>query len=284
VNPEFLREGTAIADFHAPSRTVIGELNAASGDLVARLYDSISAPCVRLALGEAEICKYVDNAFHATKVAFANEMGTLCRLHGIDSHRVMEVFCLDTKLNLSPYYLKPGFAFGGSCLPKDVRALLHRARSLDAAAPLLEAILPSNDAQKTRALEMIVRAGKKQIGILGLSFKPGTDDLRESPIVEVVERLIGKGFDVSIYDRNVSLARLTGANKAYIEREIPHIARLMRPAVDDVLAAAELVVVANRDPEFFDVPDRMRPGTMLVDLVRLPGRGTLNGNYYGICW
>jgi GDP-mannose 6-dehydrogenase len=284
VNPEFLREGTAIADFHAPSRTVIGELDAASGDRVARLYDSISAPCVRLALGEAEICKYVDNAFHATKVAFANEMGTLCRLHGIDSHRVMEVFCLDTKLNLSPYYLKPGFAFGGSCLPKDVRALLHRARSLDAAAPLLEAILPSNDAQKARALEMIVRAGKKQIGILGLSFKPGTDDLRESPIVEVVERLIGKGFDVSIYDRNVSLARLTGANKAYIEREIPHIARLMRPAVDDVLAAAELVVVANRDPEFFDVPDRMRPGTMLVDLVRLPGRGTLNGNYYGICW
>jgi GDP-mannose 6-dehydrogenase len=287
VNPEFLREGTAIADFRSPSRTVIGELDGASGDLVAGLYDGINAPCVRLALGEAEICKYADNAFHAIKVAFANEIGTLCRLHEIDSHRVMEVFCLDTKLNLSPYYLKPGFAFGGSCLPKDVRALLHRARTLDAAAPLLEAVLPSNEAQKARALEMIVRSGKKQIGILGLSFKPGTDDLRESPIVEVIERLIGKGYDVAIYDRNVSLARLTGANKAYIEREIPHIARLMRPAVDDVLAAAELIVVANRDPEFFDVPNRLRPGMALIDLVRLPapaGGSSQNGSYHGICW
>jgi GDP-mannose 6-dehydrogenase len=284
VNPEFLREGTAIADFHAPSRTVIGATDDSTGDTVARLYDGINAPCVRLTPSEAEICKYVDNAFHATKVAFANEVGTLCRLHGIDSHRVMEVFCMDTKLNLSPYYLKPGFAFGGSCLPKDVRALLYRARSLDAATPLLEAILPSNDAQKTRALEMIVRAGKKRVGILGLSFKPATDDLRESPIVEVVERLIGKGYEVAIYDRNVSLARLTGANKAYIEREIPHIARLMRPTVDDVLSDAELVVVANRDPEFFDVPARLAAGTILVDLVRLPERGALNGNYHGICW
>ncbi len=288
VNPEFLREGTAIADFRAPSRTVIGELDAASGDAVAELYAGISAPCVRLKLGEAEICKYADNAFHAVKVAFANEIGTLCRLHEIDSHRVMEVFCLDTKLNLSPYYLKPGFAFGGSCLPKDVRALLYRARSLDTVAPLLEAVLPSNDAQKARALEMIVRSGKKQVGILGLSFKLGTDDLRESPIVEVVERLIGKGYDVTIYDRNVSLARLTGANKAYIEREIPHIARLMRPTVDDVLATAELLVVANRDPEFFDVTERLRPGTTLIDLVRLPapegGEHLRNGSYHGICW
>jgi GDP-mannose 6-dehydrogenase len=284
VNPEFLREGTAIADFHSPSRTVIGATDSATAETVARLYDAIQAPCVRLSPGEAEICKYVDNAFHAAKVAFANEVGTLCRLHGIDSHKVMDVFCMDTKLNLSPYYLKPGFAFGGSCLPKDVRALLHRARSLDAHTPLLEAILPSNDAQKQRALEMIVRAGRKRIGILGLSFKPATDDLRESPIVEVVERLIGKGYEVAIYDRNVSLARLTGANKAYIEREIPHIARLMRPTIDDVLSDAELVVVANRDPEFFDVPDRLAVGTILVDLVRLPERGALNGNYYGICW
>lgn len=284
INPEFLREGSAIMDFRNPSRTVIGELEPASGDQVAQLYDGLSAPCVRLTLGEAEMCKYVDNAFHAAKVAFANEVGTLCRLHGIDSHRVMDVFCMDTKLNLSPYYLKPGFAFGGSCLPKDVRALLYRSRSLDASTPLLEAILPSNDAQKARALEMIVRTGKKRVGILGLSFKPGTDDLRESPIVEVVERLIGKGYDVSIYDKNVSLARLTGANKAYIEREIPHIARLMRPTVDEVLAAAELVVVANRDPEFFDVPQRVGPDTAVVDFVRLPGEGTVKGDYHGLCW
>ncbi len=284
VNPEFLREGTAIADFHAPSRTVIGAVDPSSADAVERLYSGINAPCVRVTVREAEMCKYVDNAFHAAKVAFANEVGTLCRLHGIDSHRVMEVFCMDTKLNLSPYYLKPGFAFGGSCLPKDVRALLHRARGLDAATPLLEAILPSNDAQKARALEMIVKTGRKRVGILGLSFKPATDDLRESPIVEVVERLIGKGYDVAIYDKNVSLARLTGANKAYIEREIPHIARLMRPAVADVLAHAEVVVVANRDPEFFDVPDRMPAGAVLIDLVRLPGSGALNGNYHGICW
>jgi GDP-mannose 6-dehydrogenase len=284
VNPEFLREGTAIPDFHSPSRTVIGATDEPSGDLVARLYDGIPAPCVRLALAEAEMCKYVDNAFHAAKVAFANEVGALCRAHGIDSHQVMEVFCLDTKLNLSPYYLKPGFAFGGSCLPKDVRALLHRARSLDLSTPLLEAILPSNDTQKARALDLIVRAGRKRLGILGLSFKPATDDLRESPIVEVVERLIGKGYEVAIYDRNVSLARLTGTNKAYIEREIPHIARLMRPTVDAVLADAELVVVANRDPEFFDVPGRVKPGTAVVDLVRLPDRGAMAGDYYGICW
>jgi GDP-mannose 6-dehydrogenase len=284
VNPEFLREGTAIADFHAPARTVIGALDTSTADTVARLYDGIAAPCVRVTMAEAEICKYADNAFHALKVAFANEIGTLCRLHGIDSHKVMEVFCLDTKLNLSPYYLKPGFAFGGSCLPKDVRALLHRARSMDAVTPLLEAILPSNDAQKTRALEMIVRAGKKRVGILGLSFKPATDDLRESPIVEVVERLIGKGYEVAIYDRNVSLARLTGANKAYIEREIPHIARLMRPTIDEVLVASELVVVANRDPEFFDVPGRVKSGAVIIDLVRLPDRDGLVGDYHGICW
>jgi GDP-mannose 6-dehydrogenase len=284
VNPEFLREGTAIADFHAPARTVIGAIDSQTADTIERLYGGINAPCVRVAVAEAEICKYADNAFHALKVAFANEVGTLCRLHGIDSHPVMEVFCLDTKLNLSSYYLKPGFAFGGSCLPKDVRALLHRARSLDAATPLLEAILPSNDAQKARALEMIVRGGRKRIGILGLSFKPATDDLRESPIVEVVERLIGKGYEVAIYDRNVSLSRLTGTNKAYIEREIPHIARLMRPTIDEVLADSELVVVANRDPEFFDVPGRLANGVQLIDLVRLPERGALNGNYHGICW
>jgi GDP-mannose 6-dehydrogenase len=228
--------------------------------------------------------KYVCNCFHALKVSFANEVGNICKALEIDSHEVMHVFCQDTKLNLSPYYLKPGFAFGGSCLPKDLRAINYKAKELDVEAPVLSAILPSNRLQIERAVEMIVRSGKKRIGVLGFSFKAGTDDLRESPMVTLIETLIGKGFELAIYDRDVSLARLVGANKEYIEREIPHISKLMRDTIDAVLSDSDIVVIGNRAPEFRGVTEQLRSDQQLIDLVRLVEGRTSNEKYQGICW
>jgi GDP-mannose 6-dehydrogenase len=284
-NPEFLREGTAIRDFYAPPRTVIGQHEKKSGDTVAALYKNLQAPIVRTNYRAAEMVKYADNAFHAVKIAFANEIGNLCQAEHIDSHEVMKIFCLDTKLNISPAYLQPGYAFGGSCLPKDLRALLYRIKTHDLTSPLVEAILPSNELQKNRAIELVRRLGKNKIGVLGLSFKPGTDDLRESPTVGLIETLLGKGYKVSVYDPNVSLADLVGANKAYIEQQLPHVAQLMCESLDEVLDLADVAVVANREAAFAEVPRKLRPGQILVDLVRLVDHPEmLNGQYYGIAW
>src|SRR5712671_805094 len=284
INPEFLREGTAVHDFFNPPKTVIGEFNRASGDLLANLYARIAAPLIRADIETAEMVKYADNAWHALKVGFANEIGNLCKGVGVDSHRVMDIFCQDTKLNLSPYYLKPGFAFGGSCLPKDLRALLYKAKTLDISLPILAAILPSNEQQIERGVRAVIEKGNKKVGVLGFSFKAGTDDLRESPVVELTERLIGKGYDLRIYDSNVRLAAIHGANRDYILNHIPHISRLMTRNIDEVLDHADTIVIGNAAPEFHDVPRRLRGDQIVVDFVRITDSPSVSGVYEGICW
>ncbi len=284
INPEFLRESTSVQDFYNPSVTVIGANDEHSGKTVAKLYPFLDAPLVHTDLRTAEMVKYSCNAFHALKVTFANEIGAICKGSGIDSHKVMEIFCMDRKLNLSPYYLKPGFAFGGSCLPKDLRALTYLARQNDVETQILNAILPSNDTHLDRAIQWILRSGKRKIGLLGLSFKPGTDDLRESPMVRLAEALIGKGYELNIYDKNVSLSQLIGANKAYIEQQIPHISKLMSGDLQQVIDDAEVLVVGNNDPDFHEL---MSSGckTPIFDLARLPNEeATYPENYEGLCW
>ena len=283
VNPEFLREGTSIKDFYSPPFTLIGADRKEAGDSLSELYANVSAPTYVVPVNAAEMVKYACNCFHGLKVSFANEIGNICKESGIDSHTVMEVFCKDTKLNLSPYYLKPGFAFGGSCLPKDLRALSYRAKELDVQVPVLEATLASNLIQIERAVQMITRTGKKKVGFLGFAFKAGTDDLRESPVVTVIERLIGKGYDVRLYDKEVSLARLIGANKEYIENEIPHIARLMANSVDEVIDASDVVVIGNKAEEFKAAADK-GDGPLIIDLVRIFGDRISDERYQGICW
>jgi GDP-mannose 6-dehydrogenase len=267
MNPEFLREGTALDDYNRPPLVVIGELDSRSGAAVQCLYDACEAPVLRTTIRAAEMVKYASNAFHALKVAFANEIGTLCGAHAVDGQQLMEIFCQDRRLNISTAYLKPGFAFGGSCLPKDLRALLYRAKERDLECPLLSAVTNSNQQQIQRGIRRVEETGCRKIGVLGLSFKAGTDDVRESPVVSLVETLIGRGYQVSVYDDLVEPARLTGANKSFLEREIPHIAALMRPSIDAVIAEAEVVVVANRTAAFRAVHQSMRPGQALVDLV-----------------
>ncbi len=283
-NPEFLREGTAVYDFYNPPKTVIGETDARSGDMLAAIYRKMEAPLLRTDVETAEMVKYTDNVWHALKVGFTNEIGNICKAVGIDSHKVMEIFCKDTKLNLSPYYMKPGFAFGGSCLPKDVRALAYKARSLDIEVPIINAIMPSNERQIEKGLKMIMGAGSKKVGILGFSFKAGTDDLRESPLVDLIERLLGKGYDVKLYDRNVNIASLVGANRDYILNHIPHISRLMEESIDKVLTHADTVVIGNGAAEFRAVPELLRQGQVMVDLVRISDARSVEGKYDGICW
>jgi GDP-mannose 6-dehydrogenase len=283
-NPEFLREGSAVKDFNFPPQTVVGEIDSKSGDALAELYKGIDAPLVRTDLETAEMVKYVNNSWHALKIGYANEIGNLCKAFSIDAHQVMKIFCQDTKLNISPAYLMPGFAFGGSCLPKDLRAISYQAKMHDLQLPILTSILPSNEMQVAKGLQLIMQRGHKQIGILGFSFKAGTDDLRESPVIEVIERLIGKGHDLRIYDKNVKLAKLVGANRDFILNRIPHISRLMVDDVDAVLKHAQTVVIGNNDPEFRQVPERLREDQYLVDFIRvLPGKSQ-NGKYDGICW
>ncbi|HZI86869.1 MAG TPA: UDP-glucose/GDP-mannose dehydrogenase family protein [Pyrinomonadaceae bacterium] len=284
INPEFLREGSSLKDFYAPPFTLIGADDEETIASVRSLYAKINATVFVTSLKTAEMVKYVCNCFHALKVSFANEVGNICKALQIDSHEVMDVFCQDTKLNLSPYYLKPGFAFGGSCLPKDLRAINYKAKELDVEVPVLSAILPSNRLQIERAVEMVIRSGKKRVGVLGFSFKAGTDDLRESPMVTLIETLIGKGYDLAIYDRDVSLARLVGANKEYIEREIPHISKLMRDTIDAVLTDSEIIIIGNQADEFRSVAERLQNDQQLIDLVRLFNDRTSNENYQGICW
>ena len=284
VNPEFLREGTAVHDYLNPPKTVIGELTRASGNVLASLYAGIPAPLIRTDIETAEMVKYADNAWHALKVGFANEIGNLCKALQMDSHRVMEIFCQDTKLNLSSCYLRPGFAFGGSCLPKDLRALLHKAKSLDVSLPILAAVLPSNELQIERALQTVIDHGNRKVGILGFSFKAGSDDLRNSPVVELTERLLGKGFELRIYDGAVRLASIHGANRDYILHRIPHISGLMVSSIDEVLEHADTIVIGNAAPEFRDIPRRLGLRQTLIDLVRVSESRSASGVYEGICW
>jgi GDP-mannose 6-dehydrogenase len=286
MNPEFLREGSSISDFHAPAMTIIGELDARSGDVIERLYAGVSAPVIRTQLPVAEMVKYVGNAYHGLKVTFANEVGNICKRLGLDGREVMEIFCRDQKLNTSAAYLQPGFAFGGSCLPKDLRALLHKARELDCEPPVLRSVLVSNTNQINEAYRLIKRTGKRKIALLGLSFKPGTDDLRESPIATLTEILIGKGHDVAIYDREVLLARLHGSNRAYIEQIIPHISCLLKTSVDSALENAELIVIAKRSPEYIEPLRQFSNGHRVLDLASLFAGPVQEGSgqYEGICW
>jgi GDP-mannose 6-dehydrogenase len=283
-NPEFLREGSAVKDFNSPPKTVIGELDHASGEMLAGLYAKLDAPLIRTDLETAEMVKYVDNCWHALKIGFANEIGNLCKSLSVDAHEVMKIFCQDKKLNISSAYLSPGFAFGGSCLPKDLRALGYKAKMHDLELPIMAAVLPSNELQIARGVRLITEKGHRRIGVLGFSFKAGTDDLRESPMIEVIERLIGKGYHLRIFDRNVNLASLVGANRDFILNHIPHISRLMVNSVDEVLQDAQTVVIGNNDPEFQGVPGRLSAGQRLVDFVRITSQRSENGKYDGICW
>jgi len=285
VNPEFLREGTAIRDFTHPPLTLVGHNHAVDAAPTKALYQNIEAPLFSASIRVAEMIKYTSNTWHAVKVVFANEIGNLCKRLGVDSHEVMDIFCQDNKLNLSPYYLKPGFAFGGSCLPKDVRALQYRAKEVDLAMPLIDSLLESNQRQVQHALDQIIETGKKRIGLFGFSFKAGTDDLRESPMVILAEGLLGKGFELAIYDRNVSIARLVGANKQYIEQQIPHLSRHLCDSMDEVIAKSDVIVVGNAAPEFAEAITRCGPEQIVIDLVRLPiDVSRMQARYDGICW
>jgi len=285
VNPEFLREGSSVKDFFDPPKTVIGELDARSADQVALMYTGLPGEIFRVPIAVAEMAKYADNCFHGLKIAFANELGAISRALGVDSHKMIDVFLADTKLNISPAYLRPGFAFGGSCLPKDLRGLVYAARRADVAVPLLSHVLPSNEEHLKRAVELVTATGKRKVGLFGLSFKPGTDDLRESPLVELAERLLGKGYDLKIYDSNVALSRLMGANREYVEGRLPHLADVLTNDVDEVFAHAEVCVVGNTEQAVLDV--LAEPGDrVVVDLVRLPDaderRATVG--YQGLGW
>jgi GDP-mannose 6-dehydrogenase len=285
VNPEFLREGTAIQDFRHPPLTLVGHNYKTDAAPTEALYAKVDAPLVNTSIRTAEMIKYASNTWHALKVCFANEIGNLCKRVDIDSHEVMEIFCRDEKLNLSSYYMRPGFAFGGSCLPKDVRALQYRAKEVDLDMPVIQAILGSNQLQIQHALEQVMETGKKRVGLLGFSFKAGTDDLRESPMVILAEALLGKGYDLRIYDKNVSLARLVGANKEYINTQIPHLSSLLCDTIDEVLDRSDVIVVGNAAPEFSEALKRTRPDQTIVDLVRVKtDRADIPARYQGICW
>jgi GDP-mannose 6-dehydrogenase len=284
VNPEFLREGSSVTDFFNPSKTVIGQLDKESGERVEALYAQLPGPRYCLSLRTAEMVKYIDNAFHALKVGFANEVGALCKALDLDSHEVMDIFCADRKLNISSAYLRPGFAFGGSCLPKDLRALMHVARHTDVRVPILENVLASNEAQITRVFDLVTSLGGRRIGIFGLSFKPGTDDLRESPMVELAERLLGRGLELSIYDPQVAVSRLLGANKEYIEQRIPHLSRLLASSAD-AAGDVDICVLSTRDPEAVAALERLNRST-IIDLVRAPFSDEVrrSSRYIGVSW
>jgi GDP-mannose 6-dehydrogenase len=285
VNPEFLREGSAIHDFRNPPLTLVGHNYTSDARPTEALYASVNAPLVNTSIRTAEMIKYASNTWHALKVTFANEIGNLCKRVGIDSHEVMDIFCRDEKLNLSSYYMKPGFAFGGSCLPKDVRALQYRAKEVDLEMPVIQSILASNHLQIQHALEQVTESGRKRIGLLGFSFKAGTDDLRESPIVILAEALLGKGYELRIYDRNVSIARLVGANREYINKQIPHLSSLLCETIDEVLDNSDVIVVGNAAPEFSDALKKTKPEHVIIDLVRVKtDRSDIPGQYQGICW
>jgi GDP-mannose 6-dehydrogenase len=284
-NPEFLREGSAVKDYYNPPYTLVGSTSERAIQIIREMYNGIDAPFIIADVKIAELIKYVNNAFHANKIAFANEIGNICKKLGIDSHKVMEVFCLDSKLNISPYYLKPGFAYGGSCLPKDMKALKIIAHDNYLDCPVLENIERSNECQKKVALDQIIEFGKEKVGFLGLSFKSGTDDLRESPILDVVEVLLGKGFDVRIYDSNVHLSQLTGVNREYILKRIPYVSRFLLSDPDEVINHSEVIVVVNKEEGLKKILNRVPEDRIIYDLVNIyfDKRNVMPG-YFGIAW
>jgi len=282
--PEFLRESTAVEDFYNPPKIVFAASDDRTRAMLTELNAVIDMPVTVASYEAAEMVKYADNTWHALKVAFANEVGSVCKAVGIDGGEVMDIFCSDRKLNISEKYLRPGFAFGGSCLPKDVRALTYKARSLDLDLPLINSIMPSNRRHIDRAFDMIRELDESRVGVLGLSFKAGTDDLRESPIVELVERLLGKGHEIRIFDHNVNLSRLVGANRAYIYEHLPHIAKLMVDEPEDVVNHGGTLVIGNSDKRFAEIVRPLNMTRRVVDLVRLENDVNSNGTYNGICW
>ncbi len=283
-NPEFLREGTAIYDFKNPPYTVIGASCEKSGNIIGQLYEELEAPIYQIKPEESEMIKYANNNFHAMKITFANEIGNICKSKGIDSHVVMDIVSKDSKLNLSPYYLKPGFAFGGSCLPKDVRGLNYLAKSEDVDTPMLASFLDSNENQKSIGLQMIMSTNRQKIGFLGFAFKAGTDDMRESPMVDLIESLIGKGFDISLYDSNVMLSNLMGKNRDFLTNRIPHIYKLLKEDLDQVIEESEVLVIGNKSPEFQQVFTEKYSDKIIIDLVRIDPNKISSDNYAGICW
>ena len=282
TNPEFMREGTAVYDFYNPPITVLGSDNDKSSELMKRLYKDVKAPIEITDIEVAEMIKYVNNSFHALKITFANEIGSICKKLGIDSFKVMDIFCKDNKLNISPYYFKPGFAYGGSCLPKDLKALKTIAHDYYLNSPVLESIHESNENHKNVAFKMIVESGWKKIGIVGLGFKPGTDDLRYSPAVELAERLTGKGYLLKIYDKNVHISRIFGTNKQYIEERIPHLADLITDNLDSLIEESEVLVVVHNIDNVAEI-HRKYPQKQIIDLVRITD-DISHENYNGICW
>jgi GDP-mannose 6-dehydrogenase len=283
-NPEFLREGSSIRDYDDPPFTIVGATDPATGDRVAALYGN-RAPVHQVEIRVAESMKYACNAFHALKVGFANEIGSICKGLSIDSHKVMDLLCQDTKLNISTKYLQPGFAFGGSCLPKDLRAIVYRARERDIDTPLLSGLLESNHRQVERAFQMVQATKVRRVAILGLAFKAGTDDLRESPLVTLVEMLLGRGYQLTIFDRDVRKANITGANKEYVEQEIPHLWELMTASAESAVADAELVIIGNPSSEFRPVRAQLRADQRVLDLARLDPTWSTDGTgYEGFAW
>jgi len=284
-HPEFLREASAVADYDAPPRIVVGCDSDETYRLVAALYPRATAPVLRTTFAVAELLKYADNAFHALKVTFANEIGALCKAAGVSGREVMSYVADDRKLNLSPAYLQPGLPFGGSCLPKDLRALTHLASTWSVDTVLLRAVLASNDAHKKRVLDLVRRAPDKRVAVLGLSFKHATDDLRESPAVELVETLVGKGFDVRVFDPTVHMSALIGANLSYDRRELPHLDRLLMPSLDLAVSGASVVVVTTGHPEFAGVRQRLTPGQTLIDMVGvIEPDAAMACRYESVCW
>lgn len=282
-NPEFLREGTSVDDYMNPPLTLIGTDSEYAEAQFRKLYEHINAEFICTDIKVAEMMKYVNNTYHALKIVFGNEVGRICKGLDVDSHKVMEIFCKDKHLNISPYYFKPGFAYGGSCLPKDSKALRTLARDLYVDVPVINAIDTSNELQKKQAVDIIMSKGKRNIGILGLSFKAGTDDLRCSPIVDVVETLLGKGFALSIYDKNVKISELTGTNKDFIMAKIPHLQHFISADLDEVAAKSDVLVVTNKEKEFADVLKKY-PGKIVIDLVREWKEVDYDGYYEGIAW
>jgi GDP-mannose 6-dehydrogenase len=284
-NPEFMREGSAVADFHQPPYTILGAQDPKHLVPLRELYRTVAGPVFETSISVAEMVKYVCNAFHAVKVGFANEVGTLCKTLGVDTEAVTKIYTSDTKLNISPAYLSPGFAFGGSCLPKDLRALTYKAKELDLGLPLLESVLPSNTEHVDRAVDAVLRTKKRKIAFLGLSFKSGTDDLRESPQVHVIKRLLGEGCQVKVWDRDVSLGRLAGSNRQYIEEVIPHIGSLLSAEFEEVVNSGEVVVIATK-VEKDKLAQCIKSGQDVIDLINLDpaNRPIVAGSYQGICW